>query len=98
MRRKPSGGLIEALTDGREPSLARAITPQITSDEVLAWERTSRERAGRDRAARATAPSAPPPPTESAREELLRLLRARRSLRLAVLLQEVLGPPRSLQP
>ena len=97
MRRTPPGGLVEALTAGREPSLARAITPQSTSDEVLAWERTFRERRGTDRAARAEAPPPSPPPTENAREELLRLLRARRSLRLAVLVQEVLGPPKSLR-
>ncbi len=96
MQRQRRDGLLAALSVGweqliEEAAQARSIAPREVPREDAVRE--VREPVPR----RETSAPAPVPRTD-ARGELLAGLASREALRRAILLQEVLGPPKGLQP
>jgi len=83
---------LRALMVGRERAIERAMPPPAPAIE----ETPRRERTGSPTQDEATAP--PPPVRPSPQRAWRRLLTSRRSLRQAIVLREVLGPPKSLRP
>jgi hypothetical protein len=101
MQRLWNSDALRALVEGREHAIDEALRPERWSrppapPEVVVEEAPADEQ-HRPRAA-APAPAVLPPARPEPRRELRRLLSSRRSLRLAVIAQEVLGPPKALQP
>jgi hypothetical protein len=87
MHRIREVGLLQALIEGREEEVGRALRSEAAPAED---ERV------RERPKQAESPPprpAPPSPARGVRE----LLASRRSLRQAMILHEVLGPPTSLR-
>ena len=93
MERQRERGRWEALATGREPLIEAPLWP-----EAAASEEVSREQPIRERVPRPELPIPPPARTPHIRHALINELTSRGALRRAILLHEVLGPPRSLQP
>ena len=93
MQRQRTDELLEALVTGREHLIVDAAQPRSTAPRDA-----PREDAVREPAARREPPVPVPVPRTDARAELLAALTSRQALRRAILLQEVLGPPKALQP
>ena len=92
MQRHRTDELVEALVAGREPRLEEAAQSRHTAPRAVPHEEAVREPALRREAA------APVPvPRTTARGELLAALSSGPALRRAIVLQEVLGPPKALQ-
>jgi hypothetical protein len=94
MRRIQESGLLQVLVAGRE----NLIDQLLRSETVPAEEERRHKRA--ERTDPSPAPPSPPPlePARSAPAPGIRgILASRRSLRQAMILNEVLGPPKSLQ-
>jgi hypothetical protein len=90
MQRIREVGLLQALVDGREDVIERGLPSEAPSPPAV-------EERARDRAKPAD-PSSPPPPSRlPPARDLRRLLGSRRSLRQAMIVSEVLGPPTSLR-
>ncbi len=93
MQRHRRNELLEALVTGRE---------HLIEEAAQAWSTTRRdappEEAVREPVTRSTIPTPAPQPRRNARRELLDALSSRQALRRAILLHEVLGPPKALQP
>lgn len=86
--------------EGYRPEVRQpeAHHPEVRHGDLPEWERPRQERPSAPQRAR-TAPPAPAAlAPSSTREELMRLVRDHRSHRMAVLLHEVLGPPKGLLP
>ncbi|MGH2586499.1 MAG: hypothetical protein ACRDJE_16415 [Dehalococcoidia bacterium] len=83
---------LRALVSGRERAIERALPPPAPAIE----EMPRRERTGSP--AGNQAPALPAPVRPSPRREWRRLLSSRRSLQQAIILQELLAPPKSLRP
>jgi hypothetical protein len=84
-------GLLQALIDGREEDISRAIHQSTPAEDE--WERRrAPERSG------PTEPSPPPRPIPPAPARGVRqLLASRQSLQQAMILNEVLGPPKAMR-
>lgn len=93
MQRQRTNELLEALRTGREQLIADAAQPQSTAPRDVPREETVREFAPERES-----PTPAPVPRMNARGDLLAALSSRQALRRAILLQEVLGPPKALQP
>ena len=93
MQRQRRDELLEALSTGREQLIEEAVQSRSTARRDAPPEEAVREPSPR----RETSAPAPVPRT-TARSELLAALTSRQALRQAILLHEVLGPPKSLQP
>lgn len=93
MQRRRTDGLVEALVTGQEQFVDEAV-----------HSRSAAANGGRGEAARRAvrpAREVPVPAAASkttARGELWAVLTSRRELRRAILLHDVLGPPKGLQP
>ena len=96
MQRQRADEPLEALSTGREQLIEEAVQSRSTGPSDLPREEAVRE--VRARAPRREPPAPAPVPRTDARGELLAALTSRQALRRAILLQEVLGPPKGLQP
>ena len=93
MQRHRTDERLEALVAGREHLIAEAAQARSTAPRDVPREEAVQEPAPR----RETAAPAPVPRT-NARGELRAALSSGPALRRALLLHEVLGPPKALQP
>ncbi len=96
MQRQRTDELLQALVTGREQLIEEAVQARSTASRAGPQEEAARE--VRERAPRRETPAPAPVPRTDARGELLAALASRQALRRAILLQEVLGPPKALQP
>ena len=90
MQRIRDVGLLQALVDGREDVIRQVLRSEAPVPPAV--EEQARERA-KPAEPPSPAPSNRPPPARTLR----RLLGSRRSLRQAMIVSEVLGPPKSLR-
>ena len=93
MQRHRRDELLGALVTGREHLIEEAVRARSTAPRDVPREEAVRERTPR----RETAAPVPVPRPDP-RGELLQALASRQALRRAILLHEVLGPPKALQP
>ena len=92
MQRHRKDELLEALVTGREHLIEDAAQSRSTAPRDVPHEEAVREPAPKRE------PPAPPPvPRTTARAELLQALTSGQALRRAILLYEVLGPPKALE-
>ena len=92
MHRQRTDELLEALTAGREQLIADELRRRSTAPPAAPAERPVRAPA---HDAATPAPTAAPAP--NARRELIDALRSRQALRRAILLHDILGPPKALE-
>ena len=92
MQRQRRDELLEALSTGREQLIEEAVQSRSTARRDAPPEEAVRESAPRKET-----PAPAPLPRTTPRGELLQALASRQALRRAILLHEVLGPPKALQ-
>ena len=91
MQRIRDAGPLQALIEGREEDISRALHQSTPVEDE--WERRRAPEWGGS-----TEPPPPPQPIPPAPARGVRqLLASRQSLRQAMILNEVLGPPKSLR-
>ena len=96
MQRPHTDEPLAALSTGWEQLIEVAAQARSTAPREVPREDAVRE--VWEPAPRKEPPAPAPIPRTDARGELLQALASRQALRRAILLQEVLGPPKALQP
>ncbi len=84
--------LLATRVTGREPRLEEAAQSRDTAPRDIPHENAVREPASGSET-----PRPPPVPRTNARDELREALRSGQTLRRAILLHEVLGPPKAFE-
>jgi hypothetical protein len=92
MQRHRQPGLVEALVIGRVQHIERAARPQ-----TAASEEAPRAPVVQERPPNSEPPEPPPLRRRNARWDLIDALASPAALRHAILLQEILGPPKALR-
>ena len=97
MQRHHKDELLAALVTGREQFIDEAAQARSTAARDVPQRDVLHEEAVREPAPRREVPAPAPVPSTNARGELLDTLTSRQALRRAILLHEVLGPPKALE-